>query len=1122
MSDIFRDVFRNEVIRASAGTGKTFALSNRFLRLLASGAECETILATTFTRKAAGEILDRIVQRLAKAALNEDEATILAQQLDWKMDKLRAQDLLRELIENLHRLQISTLDAFFYRIAQSFRLELGLPTQWQIVTEQQMQALQHDTVREILREKTVIDLLHLMNKGEAQRGVAALISNTVNRLYDIRRQSEREAWTLLEPDPTFKHERDFSEHVEQLLSFEYPDKRFLTAIKKEIVLIEQRDWLKLASASIFTKVLNQDLLYYKKAIPPECCRVYGELIDHCRGFVIDMLIRKNSSTFDLLDEFGKEMEAEKTAAGRLRFEDITRRLEDFIRDRNTDDFDFRLDHTVNHLLLDEFQDTSIAQWNVVQPFAARTTEPDDNRSFFCVGDLKQAIFGWRGGVAEIFDSVECSLSNMSEAPPLTKSYRSSQVIIDVVNEVFGNLDKFQVDDNAVANEAVLQWAAGFGTHKTDKADLPGFFELEFAAENKEKYPDRNRKRNEDTLVTAVHRISQLHEAMPDRSIGVLVRKNQTIGELIFMLRGAGISASEEGGNPLTDSAAVEILLSLMTLADHPGDGVARYHLSHSPLAETLGLEPETKQNQWENVSAAGEAAEELRAELLSHGLGFTTERYARQLAETCTKRELSRLQQLVQEAFNFERAQDQPRMRLRVENFVKHIRHEFRASDESSAQVRVMTIHQSKGLEFDVVVLPMLFEERGWFGSNSEVIVGRDHPTSPINLVSRLVNSDVRNLLPENFRLAFDENRRRVARDNLCVLYVAMTRAIHATHVVMSYGCKTDKPDNSSVLLSTLHPGDRSEGPVYTHGDRDWYQKLAKPKAAEELQDSALQPYYLAFDATLSAATLAESSPTGRGMERTSPSRLEGGDKVLMSSIFSMMAKDSELQYGNLIHACFELVTWLDEQSPTRRQLKSHLRALDMTIDEAEIDRTIDRFLKLIKQPEIVKLLSRQTFLRDHAGKQLESTNMIFDALRVEVKNERGFAVSINGQLLQGFIDRLVLTYEGDKLLAAEVIDYKTDAVEGEALQSRINHYRPQLNAYRQATARFCKLPLERVSAQLVFVAQDLIVDLDETSEAASPPLLEKPDPEPSKPKTKTPKIKKPKLNSRQQMKFWE
>ena len=466
-------------------------------------------------------------------------------------------------------------------------------------------------------------------------------------------------------------------------------------------------------------------------------------------------------------------------------------------------------------------------------------------------------------------------------------------------------------------------------------------------------------------------------------------------------------------------------------------------------------------------------------------------------------------------------------MRLRVENFVKHIRHEFRASDESSAQVRVMTIHQSKGLEFDVVVLPMLFEERGWFGANSEVIVGRDHPTSPINLVSRLVNSDVRNLLPENFRLAFDENRRRVARDNLCVLYVAMTRAIHATHVVMSYGCKTDKPDNSSVLLSTLHPGDRSEGPVYTHGDRDWYQKLAKPKAAEELQDSALQPYYLAFDATLSAATLAESSPTGRGMERTSPSRLEGGDKVLMSSIFSMMAKDSELQYGNLIHACFELVTWLDEQSPTRRQLKSHLRALDMTIDEAEIDRTIDRFLKLIKQPEIVKLLSRQTFLRDHAGKQLESTNMIFDALRVEVKNERGFAVGINGQLLQGFIDRLVLTYEGDKLLAAEVIDYKTDAVEGEALQSRINHYRPQLNAYRQATARFCKLPLERVSAQLVFVAQDLIVDLDETSEAASPPLPEKPDPEPSKPKTKTPKIKtpkikKPKLNSRQQMKFWE
>ena len=62
----------NEIIRASAGTGKTFALSNRYLVLLASGVDCQSILATTFTKKGAGEILDRIVQRLSAAALSDD------------------------------------------------------------------------------------------------------------------------------------------------------------------------------------------------------------------------------------------------------------------------------------------------------------------------------------------------------------------------------------------------------------------------------------------------------------------------------------------------------------------------------------------------------------------------------------------------------------------------------------------------------------------------------------------------------------------------------------------------------------------------------------------------------------------------------------------------------------------------------------------------------------------------------------------------------------------------------------------------------------------------------------------------------------------------------------------
>ena len=76
--------------------GFSWLISNRFLQLLASGEDCETILATTFTRKGAGEILDRIVQRLARAALSKAATAELAEQLNWSLDQIRVQDLLRE------------------------------------------------------------------------------------------------------------------------------------------------------------------------------------------------------------------------------------------------------------------------------------------------------------------------------------------------------------------------------------------------------------------------------------------------------------------------------------------------------------------------------------------------------------------------------------------------------------------------------------------------------------------------------------------------------------------------------------------------------------------------------------------------------------------------------------------------------------------------------------------------------------------------------------------------------------------------------------------------------------------------------------------------------------------
>src|SRR5687767_2259614 len=128
--------FEPVVIRASAGTGKTYQLAVRFIGLLAAGARPDEILATTFTRKAAGEILDRVLSRLAHAAADDNERAKLAKAIGEKAlsgDKCR--ELLVATVRRLHALRVGTLDSYFLQIATSFGHELGLPPGWSICDE---------------------------------------------------------------------------------------------------------------------------------------------------------------------------------------------------------------------------------------------------------------------------------------------------------------------------------------------------------------------------------------------------------------------------------------------------------------------------------------------------------------------------------------------------------------------------------------------------------------------------------------------------------------------------------------------------------------------------------------------------------------------------------------------------------------------------------------------------------------------------------------------------------------------------------------------------------------------------------------------------------------------------
>ncbi len=366
----------NTLIRASAGTGKTFQLSNRYLALLNSGVTPDQILATTFTRKAAGEILERVIQRLAEAAVDESKRAELAEFIDAEnLSQSRCYALLRTVIQNLHRLQICTLDAFFAQLAGSFSLELGLPTGWTILEQIRDQALRNEAIELTLQENPseVTRLIHLMAKGEARRSVSDLLRSTVSQLYNLYLETDSQAWHRI-PRPRLLNSDKLSRAIQTLETVPLPKhKTFEKTRSSDVDAVTAGDWETFVGKGLAAKVLAGETMYCRKEISEEVVAAYQPLIKHARAVLLEQMAQQTEATYKLLDQFHTHYQRLKYQARALRFEDVTRSLVGQPALGNIRQQYFRLDTYLDHLLLDEFQDTSLIQWQVLQPLATHVT-----------------------------------------------------------------------------------------------------------------------------------------------------------------------------------------------------------------------------------------------------------------------------------------------------------------------------------------------------------------------------------------------------------------------------------------------------------------------------------------------------------------------------------------------------------------------------------------------------------------------------------------------------------------------------------------------------------------------------------------------------------------------------
>ncbi|MCC6809373.1 MAG: UvrD-helicase domain-containing protein [Deltaproteobacteria bacterium] len=1022
-------------IRASAGAGKTFQLTTRYLGLLARGQPVEHLLASTFSRKAAGEIIERVLLRLADAALEEAKAKELGQHIGLDgFQQAAARTLLTETTRRLHRMSIGTLDAFFMALVQSFGFELGFAPGWKILDEAMLDVVRKTAVRQALEagsERELLDRLSAIYRGESRQSVFAKIDEVVKTLLPEYLESGHAAWQW---QPHVDPPKRALEDVVRDLAALRVDAKMQGPLEGDLKCLAKKDWKTLLSKGVFKAFLANPgaPTYQRKPLPPELGALFAEARDHVRSDLAAQLTAETRAYAALLESVTERIRALKQRLRGYGFDDVARilaaRLMAGLDDSTMAELFFRLDQRVQHMLLDELQDTSLAQWHVLQALAREITSyADGTRSFFCVGDVKQAIYGWRGGVSEIFDAITTELTGVRRQE-LSESRRSSPVIIDVVNRAFSALET-----NAALTdfpEATKKWLDGFSTHATAKKDLPGYARVVLspaAADPAEQ--------EVQTLQFVAEEVARLHKEHPARSIGVLVRRNKAVQRLIFELQKRDVVASEEGGNPLTDSPAVMLVLSLLRLADHPSDTVARFHVARSPLGEAIAYTDERDDRR------AADLALQVREQIVEHGLSRTVRRYAQTLAARVDARNAGRLAQLGELAERYEtQISDDVQSALRPASFVAFAQL-MKMEELQPSRVRVMTIHQSKGLEFDVAVVADI--EEPLRGRTPLVAFDRPSPVEPPARAFRYVGSEQRALFPELEAMSLQAKNLNV-RERLSNLYVALTRPRYALHVFLQ------PPKEQKTMAGVLRHALAANVPLvpgqtlFEAGDARWFEKDRAPATPEPAPAPKRTPIRL---------------QKPRRLVRRSPSSLEGGTRIDVGEHLRLDRRPS-LARGSLVHKWLESIEWLDDGEPSDAAFLAAVPA-----DSKGVDLTAElvALRQALHMAPIRAALSRARFEQDGA------------ALRVY--RELPFAVREGDVLVSGSFDRVIVA-RGDKT-AVTIIDFKTDRIAEADLAARVRYYRPQMDAYRRAAVTVFRAHIEDVRCELVFLALGRIVALD-------------------------------------------
>lgn len=524
---------------ASAGTGKTWIIISKILRLLLNNIQPDKITAITFTKKAAAEMTDRLNEKIEYwSDLSNEEIEIELKEIgidkNLNLYKQKAKKLFKFIQLCEKNVRITTFDAFFIEILSLMHLDKEIPKN--IIINKYPELLAKDT------EKIIFNSNYLSKNPELKKNIEFL-TKTIGSYNNVKESIKGIIYKksyYLEIKNTCKTKNySFSKKEKYILSYkndfinEILDLIKINNTKK--IFVDLYDTLTSNKISPDNKIISINNFFLTKDKKPKITiknklgkisidiNLFINIIDKYNKLLYDEII---NSWKIILDIFFDKYQKLLLSKNLIDYDDITWLCYKKLTQLESSDWLFyKISNSINHVLIDEFQDTNYKQWKILEMILDAIRNLSNNCTVTIVGDANQSIYGFRGSDSRLFDIAQSYTKNNFNAINLylNESRRSCKQITNFINKLFPSQDDFKTNVNSNGFVEI-------NTLTTDSSENTIYLiESEIIAKQIKKLVKNNNINYKDILILTRNKIhiKELEESLLKNSIPVSTSYNKS-------------------------------------------------------------------------------------------------------------------------------------------------------------------------------------------------------------------------------------------------------------------------------------------------------------------------------------------------------------------------------------------------------------------------------------------------------------------------------------------------------------------------------------------------------------------------------------------------------------------